>query len=204
MHSVNKRILIETAQHSKTRADRSPIPPTKYRKDMSGCEDNWRMCCLSGQREGQTLPSFVPFIMLTPSSGTKKGDSSNTCWTWGGWRWEGEALKWGRWSGNGKMRAPGSQGTQHWNGLIVIYCNGSSSRGALYLKGLINSLRGINKVSFIFQGVPWLSITILSPPHEPSLISQDSDNNTFPLVSVLPATALNCTLLSFFASCFTG
>lgn len=31
----------------------------------------------------ETLPSFVPFIMLTLSSGTKKGDSSKTSCTCG-------------------------------------------------------------------------------------------------------------------------
>lgn len=89
------------------------------------------------------------------------------------------------------MRARGSQRKQQRNGLNVIYCNGSSSRGALRLKGLINSLRGINKVSLIFQGAPGPSITILSPPQEPStLSSHHSDNNTFPLVSVPPAIVL--------------
>ena len=84
-----------------------------------------------------------------------------------------------------------SQRKQQRNGLNVIYCNGSSSRGALRLKGLINSLRGINKVSLIFQGAPGPSITILSPPQDPStLSSHHSDNNTLPLVSVPPATAL--------------
>lgn len=45
-------------------------------------------------------------------------------------------------------------------GLNVIYWNGGSSRGALHLRGLINFLRGINKVSLIFQGAPGPSITI--------------------------------------------
>lgn len=46
---------------------------------------------------------------------------------------------------------------------LMIYCNGSSSRGALHLKGIIITLRGINKVSFIFQGAPRPFITILPP-----------------------------------------
>lgn len=70
----------EIAQHYKTKAEGSLMPPTMHcRESMSGCE-NWPTCCLSGQ----TLPSFVPSIMLTLLSGTKKGDSSNTCCTWGG------------------------------------------------------------------------------------------------------------------------
>lgn len=51
-----------------------------------------------------------------------------------------------------------SRGKQQRDGLNVIYC--SSSRGALHLKGLINSLRGINKVSLIFPGAPGPSIMI--------------------------------------------
>lgn len=102
----------------------------------------------------------------------------------------------------GDLRATGSKGKQHWNGLNVIYCNDNSSRGALRLRGLIKSLGvgEINKVSFIFQGAPGLSVTILSPPQEPStLISLLPDNNTSPPVSELPATAL-----SFSACCFAG
>lgn len=92
-----------------------------------------------------------------------------------------------------------STGEQQRNGLNVIYCNGSSSRGALSLKGLINSLRGINKVSLISQGAPGPSITILSPPQDHStLSSQHSDNNTVPLVSVPPAAALKVFLLAPF------
>lgn len=31
------------------------------------------------EEEVGAVPSFVPFIMLTPSSGSRNGDSSNTC-----------------------------------------------------------------------------------------------------------------------------
>ena len=99
-------------------------------------------------------------------------------------RVEWERDKWGR------ERENESRGKQR-NGLNIIYCNSSSSRGALCLKGLINSFRGINKVSLIFQGAPGPSITILSPPQDPStLSSHHSDNNSLPLVSVPPAVAL--------------
>lgn len=116
---------------------------------------------LVGAEGGQTLPSFLPFIMLTPSSDTKKGDSSNTCWTWGK---EGETGE-----RKGDLSATRSKRKQ-WDGLNVIYCNGSSSRGALRLKGLIISPGGgLIKYHLSFkvpQGYPLLSYPLhKSLPH---------------------------------------
>lgn len=63
---VNKDSLWKLRSARKSRAEGSLVPPT--------CGDVLPVRA----KVGQTLPSFVPFIMLTLSSGTKKGDSSNT------------------------------------------------------------------------------------------------------------------------------
>lgn len=121
--------------HSTLKAGRQ-IADATCKTPQRGQQLPWylRDVLLVGAEGGQTLPSFLPFIMLTPSSDTKKGDSSNTCWTWGK---EGETGE-----RKGDLSATRSKGKQQWDGLNVIYCNGSSSRGALRLKGLINSLGG--------------------------------------------------------------
>lgn len=123
----------ETAQHAKSgQTDhRCHLQNTSERTTAAVISHG---CVACRGRGRQTLPSFLPFIMLTPSSDTKKGDSSNTCWTWGK---EGETGE-----RKGDLSATRSKRKQQWDGLNVIYCNGSSSRGALRLKGLIISPGG--------------------------------------------------------------
>lgn len=75
------------------------------------CREIGKFVACRGENGRQTLPSFVPFIMLTLLSGTENGDSSNTCCTCG--------------SGEGKENVK----KQQRNGLNGIYCNGTSSTG---------------------------------------------------------------------------
>lgn len=80
-----------------------------------------------GEGGRQTLPSFVPSIMLTLLSGTENGDSSNTCWTCGMER------------KNTKAKQREKLKKQQRNGISVIYSNGPSSTGTHKSKGLIPS-----------------------------------------------------------------
>lgn len=55
------------------------------REDLQSevCHEIGEFVACRGENGGQTLPSFVPFIMLTLLCGTENGDASNTCCTCG-------------------------------------------------------------------------------------------------------------------------
>lgn len=83
------------------------------------------MFLLVGVTAAQTLPSLLPFIMLTLLSETENGDSSNT-------RCTCERRK-----KKAKQREKFKK--QQRSGFYAISCNGTSSAGAHTSKGLIPS-----------------------------------------------------------------
>lgn len=88
------------------------------------CHEIGKFVARRGENGRQTLPSFVPFIMLTLLSGTENGDSSNTCCTCGRGK-KGKAKREIKEAAEAEM--------------ALMLSTGTSSTGAHKSKGLIPS-----------------------------------------------------------------